>query len=247
MPDRDIAKLVARSTGVKAEFDEASETATLEGKPGAAVPDARPQQRGDQQDKIKHEYKMEDPTACSRSTHTILSMMKDEGPYLIEWIAYHHRLGFDDICVYTNNCSDGTDDLLIRLEEMVLCRHFRNDVPQGNRPQMNALGLASRNPQVTETDWVLVMDADEFLSIKYGQGHVSDLVASMEPNAVALAITWRFFGSGEITSWNPGLVTESYTQAAPDGFRKGWGVKTMFRPYETWHSPPNDQKTATPA
>ena len=42
-----------------------------------------------------------------KHTYTILSMMKDEGHSLVEWVAYHNHIGFDNICVYTNNCSDG--------------------------------------------------------------------------------------------------------------------------------------------
>ncbi len=166
-----------------------------------------------------------------RHTYTILSMMKDEGHSLVEWVAYHRHIGFDNICVYTNNCSDGTDDMLIRLEEMGWVRHFRNDVPEGAKPQPHALTLATANPQVMNSEWVLVMDADEFLSIKCGRGRIGDLVAEIPDEAQAMAITWRFFGSSGITDWNPGLVIESYTHAAPDKFKKGWGVKTLFRPY----------------
>ncbi len=75
------------------------------------------------------------------------------------------------------------------------------------------------------------MDADEFLSIKVGRGWVSDLVEKMDSAADGVAITWRFFGSSDVTDWNPGLAIETYTHAAPDKFQKGWGVKTMFRPY----------------
>jgi hypothetical protein len=46
-----------------------------------------------------------------------------------------------------------------------------------------------------------------------------------------MAITWRFFGSNGISEWNPGLVIENYTRAAPDMFKKGWGVKTLFKPF----------------
>ncbi|MCV2881533.1 glycosyltransferase family 2 protein [Actibacterium sp. XHP0104] len=165
-------------------------------------------------------------------SYTILSMMKDEGHCLVEWVAYHHYLGFDNICVYTNNCTDGTDKMLIRLEEMGYCHHFRNEVPADKKPQPHALQLASKNPVVTDSDWVLTMDADEFLSIKVGDGRLPDLMAALPEGTDALAITWRFFGSGELTDWNPGLVTESFTRAAPDAFKKGWGVKTLFRPYE---------------
>lgn len=174
----------------------------------------------------------EDPVAPSGpATFTILSMMKDEGHCLLEWVAYHRHIGFDNICVYTNNCSDGTDEMLIRLEEMGYCRHFRNDVPEGKKPQPNALSLAEKNPVVTDSRWVLTMDADEFVSIKCGRGKIWDLVEEVPEDTDAIAITWRFFGSSEITEWNPGLVIESYRNAAPDKFRKGWGVKTLFKPF----------------
>lgn len=167
----------------------------------------------------------------AKHTYTILSMMKDEGHSLVEWVAYHRHIGFDNICVYTNNCGDGTDDMLIRLEELGWVRHFRNDVPEDKKPQPNALTLATANPEVMNSEWVLVMDADEFVSIKCGRGRIGDLIEHIPAEAQAMAITWRFFGSSGITEWNPGLVTENYTKAAPDMFKKGWGVKTLFRPF----------------
>jgi hypothetical protein len=166
-----------------------------------------------------------------QATYTIMSMMKDEGHCLIEWVAYHTHIGFDNICVYTNNCNDGTDAMLMRLEEMGYCKHFRNDVPEGKKPQPNALSLAEKNPAVTNSRWVLTMDADEFVSIKCGRGKIWDLVEAVPEDTNAIAITWRFFGSSELTDWNPGLVIENYRNAAPDKFRKGWGVKTLFRPF----------------
>jgi hypothetical protein len=167
----------------------------------------------------------------AKHQYTILSMMKDEGHSLVEWVAYHKHIGFDNICVYTNDCSDGTDDMLIRLQELGWVQHFENDVPEGKKPQPNALTLATQNEEVVDSEWILTMDADEFVSIKVGRGWITDLIERIDPVAGAIAITWRFFGSDNITDWNPGLVIENYTHAAPDMFKKGWGVKTMFKPY----------------
>jgi len=164
--------------------------------------------------------------------YTILSMMKDEGHCLLEWVAYHHLLGFDNICVYTNNCQDGTDEMLIRLQEMGYCKHFRNEVPRQKKPQPHALWLAGKNAEVVDSDWILTMDADEFVNIKVGGGTVQELVDAIPDDSEGIAITWRFYGSNDIVDWRPGLVTESYTRGAPDKFRKGWGVKTMFRPFK---------------
>jgi hypothetical protein len=156
-------------------------------------------------------------------------MMKDEGPFVIEWVAHHLAIGFTDLVVYTNDCSDGTDDMLIRLEELGLCHHRRNVIPQGIRPQPSALNYAQDEPVVGQSDWVMVFDADEFLSIKYGDGTLDDLIAAAKAqNATGIVVTWRIFGSGGVVDWSRAPVTEQYLMAAPPTWNKGWGVKTLF-------------------
>lgn len=160
---------------------------------------------------------------------TAVSMMKDEGPFVIEWVAHHLAIGFTDLVVYTNDCSDGTDDMLIRLEELGLCHHRRNVIPAGIRPQPSALNYAQDEPVVGQSDWVMVFDADEFLSIKYGDGTLDDLLtAAKSQGATGIVVTWRIFGSGGVVDWSRAPVTEQYLMAAPATWNKGWGVKTLF-------------------
>ena len=172
------------------------------------------------------------PLKRHRSPHgqvTAVSMMKDEGPYVIEWIAHHLAIGFTDLVVYTNDCSDGTDSMLIRLEELGLCHHRRNDIPEGIRPQPSALNYAQAEPVVQQSDWVMVFDADEFVSIRYGDGTLDDmLTATKAQGANGVVITWRIFGSGGVVDWSRAPVTEQYLWAAPTTWNKGWGVKTLF-------------------
>jgi hypothetical protein len=160
---------------------------------------------------------------------TAVSMMKDEGPFLIEWVAHHLAVGFTDLVVYTNDCSDGTDDMLIRLEELGLVHHRRNDIPEGLKPQPSALNHAQDEPIVQQSDWVMVFDADEFLSIRYGDGTIDGLIsAAKDRGANGIVVTWRIFGSGGIVEWSRAPVTEQYLMAAPTTWNKGWGVKTLF-------------------
>jgi len=161
---------------------------------------------------------------------TAVSMMKDEGAYVIEWVAHHLAIGFSDLVVYTNDCSDGTDDMLIRLEELGLCHHRRNVIAEGIRPQPSALGYAQDEPVVQNSDWVMVFDADEFLSIKYGDGTLDDLIAAaVAQGANGIVVTWRIFGSGGVVDWSRAPVSEQYLWAAPQTWNKGWGVKTLFK------------------
>ena len=160
---------------------------------------------------------------------TAVSMMKDEGPYVIEWVAHHLAIGFTDLVVYTNDCSDGTDDMLIRLEELGLAHHRRNAIPEGLKPQPSALNYAQAEPVVQNSDWVMVFDADEFVSIRHGDGTLDGLIAAAKAEgANGIVVTWRIFGSGGVVDWSRAPVTEQYLMAAPTTWNKGWGVKTLF-------------------
>lgn len=159
---------------------------------------------------------------------TAVSMMKDEAPYLLEWFAHHMAIGFTDILVYTNDCSDGTDTMLMRLEELGLGYHRVNDIPEGIKPQPSALKYAQVDPVVQASDWLLVFDADEFLSIKYGDGTLDGML-NAAGKAQGIVITWRIFGSGDVVDWSRDPVTEQYLYAAPAEWNKGWGVKTLFK------------------
>lgn len=161
---------------------------------------------------------------------TAVSMMKDEGPYLLEWIAHHLAVGFTDIIVYTNDCSDGTDAMLIRLEELGLAHHRRNIIPEGLRPQPSALNHAQQEALVGASDWVMVFDADEFLCIRHGDGTLDGMISDIKARgANGIVLTWRIFGSGGVQDWSRDPVTEQYLMAAPPDWNKGWGVKTLFQ------------------
>ncbi len=159
-----------------------------------------------------------------------VSMMKDEAPYLLEWFAHHMAVGFTDILVYTNDCSDGTVEMLERLEELGLGYHRPNVIPEGIKPQPSAINHAENEPLVAAADWVLVFDADEFLSVNHPSGHLDGMLAdAVAKDANGIVITWRIFGSGFVTDWSRDPVTEQYLYAAPPLWRMGWGVKTLFK------------------
>lgn len=161
----------------------------------------------------------------------IVTMMKDEGPRILEWLAYHRLIGADDIRIYSNDCRDGSDAVLDRLAVMGLCRHIRNAVPPGKKPQPHALSMATEDLCLQAPEWLIVMDADEFLHIKTGNGTFAALLAACPPTVEGIAINWRMMGSNNRLSWSDAPVITQFTRGAPDDFRRGWGVKTLFRPF----------------
>lgn len=47
----------------------------------------------------------------------LFTSVKNEGHFLIEWIAYHRAIGFDKIIIASNDSNDGTTELLDALEK----------------------------------------------------------------------------------------------------------------------------------
>lgn len=159
----------------------------------------------------------------------LISCMRNEAPFLLEWVAYHGILGFDRIFVATNNCTDGTDYMLERLQELGHVTHLHNPMHDGMGPQASALREFMASDAIHTLDWVLHIDADEFLNVQAGQGGVADLL-ELAGEADAMALMWRPFGDNGITRWTgePILKTFTATQARPRP--PNAQHKTLFRP-----------------
>ena len=46
----------------------------------------------------------------------IVTPMKNEGPFILEWVAHNLAIGADEIAIFSNDCTDGSDALLDRLD-----------------------------------------------------------------------------------------------------------------------------------
>lgn len=164
------------------------------------------------------------------TVHCLLTAVKNEGPDLLEWVAWHRMLGFDRIIVFSNDCTDGSDRLLDTLQDIGWLDHHRHSPPPGVAPQTYAGNLAFTLPALRTADWVMWLDADEFLLVHSGAQKVSDLTALLNARAAAgMALSWRIFGDSDHTFSPPGLVTETFTRAANPGYPQHRTVKTLFR------------------
>jgi hypothetical protein len=165
------------------------------------------------------------------SGNVIVGCMKNEAPYIIEWIAYHRAMGVDNFLIYTNGCTDGTDEVLGRLQDMGIVQHRNNDNWKGNSPQQYALNQALNEPVIKNAEWIIHNDVDEFMNVRTGNGTLDDLFAAV-PDATNIAMTWRLFGHNGVTRLNDDFVIEQFDTCAPKYCPKPhtvWGFKTMFR------------------
>ncbi|MFA8443097.1 glycosyltransferase family 2 protein [Yoonia sp.] len=161
----------------------------------------------------------------------IVTPMKNEGPFILEWVAHHLAIGVDDIAVFSNDCSDGSDALLDRLDAMGKLHHFDNTFGGKPAPQRRAYRRFMRMDLAGPEDWVIPIDADEYINIKTGD-HTLQALAGAVPDARTLSMTWRLFGNAGVSNYEDKFLTDQFRKAAADMTRRppqAWGIKTMFQ------------------
>ena len=165
-------------------------------------------------------------------SHVAVLCVRNEGAFLLDWFAHHLEVGFDHVVVCTNDCEDGTDAMLDRLEDMGLVTHIRNDGPYDKGGiQFTGLKLASKAKPVRKADWLMALDIDEYVNVHVGEHRLADLHTAL-PEATAITLTWRLFGNGGQIDYIDRPVTEMFTRAAPEIMHWPWRAamfKTLYR------------------
>ena len=142
---------------------------------------------------------------------TAITCVKNEGPFLLEWIAFNRVIGVTDFLFYSNDCDDGTDRLLDALAERGVVQHLPNPA-EGRNYQMEALKDAREHPVVTEADWIWIADVDEFLNIHVGDHTIPALIdACGDPQAIS--INFQFFANDDIEQFEDRPVIEQFTRS----------------------------------
>jgi Glycosyl transferase family 2 len=162
---------------------------------------------------------------------TAVLCVKNEGAFLLEWLAHHRAVGITDFLVFSNDCEDGTDRMLDRLQALGWLVHVPNPGPFRGGPQWAALRCADRHPVVTSADWLITFDIDEFINVRVGDHTLSALLAAL-PEATAIPLTWRLFGNAGVMRFADVPITETFLRAAPVPLHWPWRAmmfKTLFR------------------
>lgn len=158
----------------------------------------------------------------------LFSAQKNEGPFILEWVAYHRIVGFTDIVIVSNDCEDGSDDLLDALDAAGEVTHLRQTVPPDTAPQKNAETVARDAGVFERGDWVMWLDLDEYLFADTPNHRVDEAIASSgEVDAISYA--WRFFGDSGLESWPGRQISTAFHMAERRRRGRKPQVKTLFR------------------
>ncbi len=162
---------------------------------------------------------------------SVVTAMKNEGPFILDWIAHNRAIGIDRHLVYTNDCEDGTDRLLDLLAEAGVARRDNPYRLTGQVPQFAAFQAALKQEDIGAADWLMTLDVDEYINIHVGEGLIADLLHA-RPEAHVFSLPWRLFGNSNCHHFEDRPVTEQFTAAAPAFAPRplqAWAFKSIYR------------------
>jgi hypothetical protein len=142
---------------------------------------------------------------------TAVTCVKNEGPFLIEWIAFNRVIGVTDFLFYSNDCTDATDEILDALQAEGVVTHLPNPA-KGRNYQMEALKNARKQEVVAQADWVWVADVDEFLNIR-AEGHTIPALIEACGNPQAISVHFQFFGNAGVEEFQDRPIIEQFTHS----------------------------------
>ena len=156
----------------------------------------------------------------------ICTCIKNEAPYLLEWIAYHRVMKVDHFLIYNNGSTDRSNEILKVLddEDVVTCIDWPTKA--GERPQITAFQDGIRRLK-DHTEWIAFIDLDEFI---FPKKH-SDIKSFLKDyqHIDAIAVNWKLFGSsGHLEMLNE-LVIKRFTKCAEKNYSKHYIVKTIAK------------------
>lgn len=183
----------------------------------------------------------------------VFAGMRNEGAFLIEWLCWYRMLGFD-VLIGINDCTDHSPALLTRFRDEGWLTVFEHFPREGQSPKGNAHKVMRDQPQVAETDWLLICDVDEFLVLHRGDGTIGSYMDEVGRDFMGLAFHWKCFGNSGWKRYHDGLVHRQFRRCGASGITPNIMFKTLFKhplrferysdhsPHQfdgDWHAPEN--------
>ncbi len=159
---------------------------------------------------------------------SVCAIIKNEGPYLKEWIEFHRLVGVERFYLYDNESDDETAEVLRPYIEKGIVQLIPWPRFVGySAPQFMAFAHCMRLT-FGKTFWLVLIDADEFLFTPKGKA-LNSILGGLEESAAIVVNSYTFGDCGH-SSKPPGLVIENYLKRYPTAVMDNYEFKSIVQP-----------------
>ncbi len=165
---------------------------------------------------------------------SICAIMKNEGPYLIEWLEFHKLVGVERFYLYNNNSTDNTLALVSPyIDKQIVVFH---DWPLKRGQQIKAY-IHCLEQYKTESEWIAFIDLDEFL-FPTEKDNLQEILAEFI-DYPAVGVNWLNFGPSGHEKKPEGLQIENYIRRSKASYEGNRHIKSIVRPEKVIAPPLN--------
>lgn len=138
----------------------------------------------------------------------VAAIVKDEGRYLEEWLAYHIILGCEHFYLFDNGSTDDTQEVLKKFVTYGYVTRIDWPLFPG---QIDAYNYAARSFGHL-AEWLTFIDVDEFFVLKRHRS-MPEFLSTVDGDQ--LLAFWKTFGHSGHRRRPPGLIIKNYVRCEP--------------------------------
>lgn len=173
------------------------------------------------------------------------AIVKNEFPYLLEWIAYHRLQGVSKFYIADNNSSDNTSELLLALHDLGEVRVIPYPMVGENPSQLRAYSMMLQKYHA-DYDWIAFIDADEFIVPTDASNIFSEYLSKVPGDVGALALNWAIYGSAGEKSFRDDLTINRFNKRAEKDFHINNHFKSVVSSKAFFSAPLNPHRFHLP-
>jgi hypothetical protein len=157
----------------------------------------------------------------------LCTIQRDRGPWLTEWLAFHHVVGFRKFFFYAHCCTDDTAAKLRKLGGAldIACFEINEEM---DFVQLKVYQHAYDH-YGAQVDWMAFIDGDEFLFPVEAETLQDALAEFAAVPASALGVYWHCYGSSGHVREPEGLLIENYLKRHDTSFIRNRHVKSIVK------------------
>lgn len=175
--------------------------------------------------KIKAENDIEFPHEIA-----LVTISKNEGPYIKEWIEYHKQVGITKIYFYDNESEDNTLSILTPYITSGLVEYIKI---KGKAQQLEAYNHAIYHYK-NQSRYMAFIDMDEFIMpqepFKPINTIINELLRKAPLGAVGIGVNWALYGSSFLVQKPHGLIIENFIHRGRNNHWINFHIKTICNP-----------------
>lgn len=141
----------------------------------------------------------------------LVAIVKEEEPFLDEWILYHRMIGIDYFIIYDDDPSLPLQHFLRPyFQYLKVVNWYGQDRAVSGRMNQTKAYQDAANNHIKDFDWVAFIDADEFIVLRSHE-NLNDYLREFD-GYTSISLNWHVFGHNGHYEDPKGLITSCLTR-----------------------------------